>query len=112
MTWEPLLAAILTAPDPVAALKMAQRRRGLSTDLRRRLAAIDEDGLRISALLVVRLRFERLLRGSPVAERWFDEDPADFAAAFRVYHSAVKPTAFFPQAEGALFAEWLQNTRR
>jgi len=90
----------------MAVLGRAQRRRGLSKDLRRRLCAIDEDGLRMSVLLVVRLRFERLLRGSPEAEAWFDEDPAAFAAAFRSYHSAVRPTAFFPQGEAELWATW------
>ncbi len=65
----------------------------------------------MSVLLVVRLRFERLLRGSADAERWFDEDPAAFAVAFRAYHSAVPPSAFFPQGEGELFAAWCRNQK-
>jgi hypothetical protein len=105
--FEKLLARAITAPDPVAALRAASRDRTLPADLRRRLAAADEDGVRLSALLVARLRFERLLRGSRSAEDWYDSDPATFTEAFRRYHASTPPTAFFPQAEAALFAAWL-----
>jgi len=61
----------------------------------------------LAALLVARLRFERLLRGSPQAEAWFDADPEAFAAAFKRYHAEVPPAAFFPQAEARLFRQWV-----
>jgi len=83
----------MRAQDPVAAVRALH-------------PGADADGVRISALLVARLRFERLLRGSPDAEAWFDRDPADFARAFRRYHAAVAPRAFFPVGEAALFAAW------
>lgn len=70
--FEQLLARAMTAEDPVAALRQASRDRRLDADTRRRLANADDNGVRMSALLVTRLRFERLLRGSPEAERWFD----------------------------------------
>jgi hypothetical protein len=60
----------------------------------------------MAAILVVRLRFERLLRGSPVAEEWFERDPESFAEAFRRYHAEVPPRAFFPADEAALFRAW------
>jgi hypothetical protein len=104
--FETLLARALCARDPVAELARAARDRNLSPELRKRLAAADSDGFRISALLVVRLRFERLLRGSPEAEEWFERDGESFAAAFRDYHEAIPPTAFFPRDEAALFAKW------
>lgn len=110
--FERLLARALTSADPVAALRAAARDRALPADVRRRLAAADEDGVRLSALLVARLRFERLLRGSPHAEDWYDSDPATFTEAFRRYHSTVPPTAFFPRAEAALFSRWLEDERR
>ena len=88
-------------------------------DLQRRLADalvqpepafpdVDEDGLRISALLVVRLRFERVLHGSPMGGEWFERDGADFAAAFKRYHAEVPPTAGSPTAEARLFEAWAE----
>lgn len=109
--FERMMARALTAPDPVAALRAAARDRRLAADLRRRLAAADEDGVRMSALLVARLRFERLLRASPTAEDWYDSHPAEFTDAFRRYHAAVPPTAFFPRAEADLFDRWLEHER-
>jgi hypothetical protein len=61
---------------------------------------------------VARLRFERLLRGSPDAERWFDADAAGFAAAFRRYHRDVPAAAFFPPDEARAFGDWLERSHR
>jgi hypothetical protein len=91
--YERRLAAAMRAADPVAAVRALH-------------PGVDADGVRLTALLVARLRFERLLRGSPEAEAWFDGDPAGFARAFRRYHAEVPPRAFFPAEEAALFAAW------
>jgi hypothetical protein len=91
--WEAQLAAAMRAEDPVGAV------RALYPDA-------DADGVHMTALLVARLRFERLVRGSPAAEAWFDRDPADFARAFRRYHADVPPRAFFPADEAELFESW------
>src|SRR5689334_16990358 len=61
--YEALVARAMTAEDPVAALRAAAEDPALPPALRRALLGADEDGVRISALLVARLRFERLLRG-------------------------------------------------
>ncbi|WP_437859567.1 hypothetical protein [Sorangium sp. So ce363] len=106
--YEALVARAMTAQDPVAALRAAAEDPALPPALRRALLGADEDGVRMSALLVARLRFERLLRGSPEAEAWFDRDPADFSAAFRRYHAEVPPTAFFPPGEARLFRRWIE----
>ncbi|AUX28113.1 MULTISPECIES: hypothetical protein [Sorangium] len=106
--YEELVARAMTAEDPVAALRAAARDPALPPALRRALIGADEDGVRMSALLVARLRFERLLRGSPEAEAWFDRDAAEFSAAFRRYHAEVPPTAFFPPGEARLFRRWLE----
>jgi hypothetical protein len=100
------VARAMTAPDPVAALRRAARDRRLPAALRRALATADEDGVRMAALLSARLRFERLIRGCPEAEAWFERDAEGFAGAFRRYHEEVPPTAFFPQAEALLFLRW------
>jgi hypothetical protein len=105
--YEEAVARAMTARDPVEALREAGRDPALPIGLRRALLAADPDGVRMAALLVARLRFERLLRGCPEAEAWFDRDPADFSDAFRRYHAEVPPSAFFPPAEARLFRRWL-----
>ncbi|WP_437622342.1 hypothetical protein [Sorangium sp. So ce1151] len=106
--YEEVVARAMTAADPVAALRAASADPALPAALRRALRGADEDGVRMSALLVARLRFERLLRGSPEAEAWFDRDPAAFSAAFRRYNAEVPPAAFFPAGEARLFRGWLE----
>jgi hypothetical protein len=96
--WETRLAAAMRADDPVATVRSLH-------------PGADGDGVRMTALLVAKLRFERLLRGAPEAEAWFDRDPADFARAFRRYHAEVPPSAFFPGEEARLFARWRRSIR-
>ena len=67
---------------------------------------VDEDGFRMAALLVSKLRFERLIHGDRDAAAWFERDPAGFAAAFRRYHATVAPTAYFPWDESGLWRAW------
>jgi hypothetical protein len=104
---EELLARALTALDPRSALTAAAGDPRLSQAARARFAAIDVDGFAVSALLVARLRFERLLHGHPAVNGWLARDAVDFTEAFRRYHAAVPPTAFFPPDEAQLFSAWL-----
>ena len=91
--YEKQLAAAMRARDPVAAVRALH-------------PGADADGVRLTALMVARLRFERLMRGSPEAEASFDRDPATFARDFQRYHAEVPPRAFFPAEEAALFRAW------
>jgi hypothetical protein len=61
----------------------------------------------MSALLVVELRFERLVQGSAHANEWFAIDPEAFTRAFHAYHREVPANATHPRAEGAAFERWL-----
>ncbi|MEZ6019638.1 MAG: hypothetical protein R3F17_05895 [Planctomycetota bacterium] len=70
------------------------------------------DGLRMASLLIVRLRFERLLRGSRLAGRWYDSDPATFANAFRTYHATVPPRDLMPAQEAEAFEAWCLDSDR
>lgn len=106
---ERIVAQAVCAPDPWQCLKDALQDPALPKQLVDALSAIDEDGLRMAALLVARLRFERLLRGSSDAEALFDADPAGFAALFREYQRNVPPTAHFPAEEGRMFTAWRRN---
>jgi hypothetical protein len=103
---ERVMARAMASPDPVLALRRAARSSRLPPAIRRMLAAADEDGVRMAALLSAKLRFERLLRGCPEAEAWFERDAEGFAEAFRRYHAEVRPTAFLPPAEARLFVRW------
>jgi hypothetical protein len=107
--FEALLAKIVCDPDPIQARAKLLQLEALSREQRELLASIDEDGLRMTSLLVTKLRFERLLRGSAEAEQWFEEDPRDFARAFKQYHKEVPPTAFFPPEEAKLFRAWCEQ---
>lgn len=97
-----VLADLLTAADPVA----AWRARLAAPDADPTLRAIDEDGLRIAALLVVKLRFQRLTNASRLASEWFERDARGFTDAFRRYHQDVPPTALDPWREAETFAAW------
>ncbi len=108
---ERFLLVALRAQDPGEALAEARRGQGmrLSKELRAALAHVDSDGFRIAALLVTKLRFERLLRGSSEAERLFDQDPGGFARLFKRYAHEVSPAAVFPAEEASAFERWLET---
>ena len=109
--FEALVARALVAREPASALADAARDEGLTGDLRERLTAADPEGVTIAGLLVARLRFERLMHGSRAAGEWFERDPATFAAAFKRYHTSVKPTACLPSDEAGQFERWVEETK-
>jgi len=107
-----LLAACLQ-PDPAAALREALARggHGLSADEQAMLRAAGADGLRLSHVLVMKLRLERLLRGDARAAAAARADPVAFMARFARYAATVPPTAVFPSEEAALFAAFAARDR-
>jgi hypothetical protein len=106
---EAVVAHAMVQPDPAAALAAAALDEQLPAELRDALKAADPDGVRIAALIVVRLRFERTLNGSLLAGEWFERDGAAFTEAFKRYHTEVPPTASLPSSEGRLFEGWLER---
>jgi hypothetical protein len=109
LRYEQVLAEAMLSPDPVARLRSAADDAALSPATRRALSRADEDGIRLAALLVARLRFERLVQGSQEASDFFERDPEAFAAAFRAYHHTVRPTECFPRGEARLWSEWCRR---
>lgn len=103
---ERLVADALTSADPVAGFERAARDPELPSELRDALACAQPAGIRMAALIVARLRFERLMQGSSPAAEWFARDPADFARAFKLYHHAVPATGALPADEARLFERW------
>jgi hypothetical protein len=109
--FEARVAAAMTAADPVSEIRALAEDESLPGELRAaaRAAAAQARGIELTALLVARLRFERLMQGSREALALFERDPAGFAGLFRAYHREVAPSAFFPAQEGRLFAAWLAS---
>jgi hypothetical protein len=107
--FEARVAGAMTAADPVAVIRALADDASLPGELRQaaRAAVTHARGIELTALLVARLRFERLMQGSREASALFERDPVGFAELFRSYHREVAPGAFFPAQERRLFAAWL-----
>lgn len=99
----------MRSADPLTELQQAAANPSLPQALRRALAGADGDGVRLAALLVCKLRFERLIRACAEAEELFVSDPEQFAATFRRYHAAVPPLDFFPPREAQRFRQFLAD---
>lgn len=95
----------LAADDPKATLALARARpdQALTAAERALLAGVDDDGLRLTALLVKKLRFEAILRGDPETRRRFERDPAGVARTFERYLRAEPRRALFPAEEAERF---------
>jgi hypothetical protein len=104
-----LLARALVADDAVAAVAALGENPRLPHVLRSAAQQAAPDGVRVSALLVAKLRFERLMRGDARLRAWFEQSPRVFVETFRRYHAEESPVSSFPRAEAQHFGEWLQN---
>lgn len=100
-----LLVQALRAPDPAAALlaALAAPGSGLTAEEQTLLRSAAGDGLRLTRVLVRKLRLQRLLAGDAAAARACRDEPAVFARRFAAYDAAVPPTALFPSEEAALW---------
>ncbi len=105
--YERLLARAFASRDPAAVLRAARSDASVPRELADALERSDETGIRLTGLIVARIRFERLLNGSPRAAMWFEDDPRAFAAAFKRYQDEVEPRAAFPMDEARAFEDWL-----
>ncbi len=66
-------------------------------------ANLDADDFAIAALLIAKLRVERLCRGCPEAEAELRQDPASFRRKFDAWHAATPMMTFFPAEETGLW---------
>ena len=101
-----VLVACCMADDPVAALHTARREH---PELAATLDHLDADGLRLTSLLVKKLRFERILRGDRQLQDRFHANPTLFTTAFRHYLGTEPPTCVFPQEEAQRFQHSLDS---
>jgi uncharacterized protein (UPF0276 family) len=107
---EPLPLPTEPTTPPDAALAERQRAfleamyRPHASDL---LAQYDSDGIELTALLVQKLRFERVMRAdAPLAER-FDADPDAFVELFDEYLRRQPASFYFPAEEARAFRAFL-----
>jgi hypothetical protein len=110
--YERLLLCALRAADPVAVLRATASDSTTPPPLREALRAAcrHADGVRITALLCARLRFERLVQVSAVAASFYASDPAGFARALHRYHTRVAAVESH-RAEARRFERWLRRFR-
>jgi hypothetical protein len=104
--FEEIVSVALTSADAFAEFERAARDPTLPQWMGDALRSARPDGVRISELLVAKLRFERLVQGSLHAAEWFERDPRSFTAAFKRYHSNVPPSASLAGDEGRAFDAW------
>ncbi|MGE3808154.1 MAG: hypothetical protein AB7K24_26120 [Gemmataceae bacterium] len=106
-----ILVRALTHDDPPGELKRALAE---ATDLpdadRALLESISDEGLRLSHIMIYKIRFEQLLRGHKEMARLFQEDPDEFMRLFRGYTAAVPSCSFLTDEEGQRFDEWRRST--
>jgi len=97
------LAEALTHDDFARLQALASE---LPPELRAAVLGIDGDGFRLAALLIARLRFERLMRLSDPARAAFERDPAGFTAAFREFCREHRAPPGEPWRDARAFAAW------
>lgn len=102
-----LLVSALREPDPRACLQaVAAKDPDLSEQERAWLLAIDEDGLRLTRMLIRKLRMQRIVRGDPAAAELLAQDPERFAACFARYDQEQPWTHVFPRDEARAFRRY------
>ena len=100
-----VLLGALRAADPPRAVEEALAQ-AADPELSAAFASLDPLGLRLTSLIVKRLRFERILQGSGRFRAEFASDPATFTERFRAYDAAGPSATPWPGEEAAAFAAW------
>ena len=104
-----ILAQALYHPDTQERLAELTVTADLTPQERDLLARVQPRGLRLTHLLLMNLRFERVLRGDPSAAEWFERDAEGFVQVFGEFNRSVPPTALLSHDEAARFREFLQQ---
>ena len=101
-----VLVSCCVAEDPAATLAVA---RASHPELEPFLETVDIEGLRLTALLIRKLRFERIVRGDPDLAAKFEADPSGFTSIFREYLVEEPPDSVFPEEEAERFRRFLDH---
>lgn len=104
-----ILAQSLYHPDSQKKLVELSVSADLTQEERLLLARVQPRGLRLTHLLLMNLRFERVLKGRPDLESWFESDPKGFVEVFRKYNESAPPTVLFAGQEAKQFSKFLEQ---
>ncbi|MCO4744645.1 MAG: DUF692 family protein [Proteobacteria bacterium] len=104
LSFERGLGPALRSASPVQAVRDLGN--ALPAPHREAVLQADADGLRLSAMLIAKLRFERILNGVEGIDAALDTDAQGFTRRFSSYHRNSPATAVFPWEEAALFKAW------
>lgn len=108
-----VLVAALRTPDPRGWLlaHVASPGCALSAAERAMVAALPDDGLRLTRLITRKLRMQRLLQADGAAGQLLAQQPERFAKQFAAYDAAVPLHAIFPSDEARAFWQWQAQAR-
>ncbi len=104
-----ILAQALYHPDSQQNLTELMLSADLTQEERNLLSRAQPRGLKLTHLLLMNLRFERVLRGCPALEDWFESDPKGFVDIFRKYNMSSPPETLFAVQEGKVFLDFLER---
>lgn len=106
-----LVQALLSDDAPAELRRQLTQAEDLTAQERLCVERLDADGLLLTALMLKKLRFERLTRGHAAMSDLFRERPEEFLRLFAAYTAAVPPTAYFPGEEAELFRKWQREAQ-
>jgi hypothetical protein len=72
-------------------------------------ADISAEGWRLTHLILMKLRFERLNIALPEMEQMFQDQTEDFMKMFYGYHRKYPSKTFFPAEEAEIFIKFYHN---
>lgn len=98
------LARVLASAEPRAELERLKEK--VDPETRARLEHIQPQGLELSATLILKLRFDRVMRGEPAMAQEYDARPDEFTREFLDYCARNPCRAYFPAEEAAQFQAW------
>ena len=108
-----VLVLALRTTDPRGWLRahIASTECTLTLAERAMVEALPDDGLRLTRLIVRKLRLQRLLQADGAAGRLLAQEPERFAKQFAAYDAAVPLQAVFPSEEARAFRHWVEQAR-
>jgi hypothetical protein len=97
---------------PNTDLSLADFRQFVNGETNVNAQIISEEGWRLTHLILMKLRFEKLTRALPELSRLFEENSELFMKKFCAYHKAHPPLSFFPHEELDSFISFFHDSPR
>ena len=71
--------------------------------------SVNPEGWRLTHLIMLKLRFERLTHALPELKQKFEEKPQEFLELFKAYHREYPAKTFFPDEEKETFLDFFHK---